>query len=101
MKGNIALFGLALLTILGGLWPGDMVVDRTYKLSVVGDAPVYAQPPQQYPESNPKVATLTAGQPVKVTRMAYGKDFQTFHIEAEAGISGWVVAGEGIKVTVP
>jgi hypothetical protein len=82
----------------GALWGVDVIADRSYRLAVVAPAALYSLPPHEYPQSNPVVATLQPGQPIRVLRLRYGKDFQTFRIETPDGPTGWVVGGEGIKV---
>jgi hypothetical protein len=84
--------------LMGGLWGGDILSDRAYRLEVVGAAPLYSLPPYEYPKLNPVVATLKPGQPVRVLRLRYGKDFQAFRVETEDGFVGWVIGGEGVKV---
>ncbi len=98
MKNSFVAFVLMMAILLGVLWGGDKLMDRTISIIVVADAPVYSLPPQDYPANNPQLATLKPGQSVVVTRMGYGKDFQAFHIESSGGISGWVVGGQGVQV---
>lgn len=87
-----------LVSLAGLLWVGDIITDRSYKVAVVKAAPLYSLPPYEYPKANPLIATLQAGQPIRVLRMRYGKDFQAFRVETESGIEGWVIGGEGVQV---
>jgi hypothetical protein len=98
MKHSFSAFVLMIAILLGVLWGGDLLMDRTISIDVVAEAPVYSLPPQDYPANNPQVATLKPGQSVVVTRMGYGKDFQAFHIESAEGVSGWVVGGKGVQI---
>jgi hypothetical protein len=86
------------VALIGGLWGADILSDRSYKLAVVRPAPLYSLPPHEYPRQNPTLATLTPGQHIRVLRLRYGKDFQSFRVETEGGVVGWVIAGEGIEV---
>lgn len=55
--------------------------------------------PADYPNTNPKpnsvVATLPAGQRVKVMGEGYGKDFKYYKVALPAGRSGYVIYGDG------
>ncbi len=79
-------------------WGADVLSDRRYQLAVVEPTPLLSQSPLEYLPSNPSLTTLQPGQPVKVLRMRYGKDFQTFKIETPSGTVGWVIGGQGIRV---
>ena len=87
---------VAVLALAG--WGADVASDRRYQLAVVEATPLLSHSPLEYLSSNPPLATLQPGQPVKVLRMRYGKDFQTFKIETTSGTVGWVIGGRGIRV---
>ena len=94
--------GMGLLAVLllavGILWARDVAIDRSYKLAVTGPTPLYSSSPIERSSSNPVVAVLQPGEPVRVLRMRYGKDFQTFQVETKNGPTGWLVYGNSIKV---
>lgn len=91
---------VGLFVLVGAvLWGGDILADRSITLAVVAPAPLYSLSPIDYEKSNPILSMVPPGQHLKVMRMRYGKDFQTFHVETETGALGWVIGGEGIKVT--
>jgi hypothetical protein len=98
MSKRIAVAFSAIIALLGAVWGGDILSDRSYQLAIVGPAPLYSLPPHQYPASNPVAATLRPGQSIRVLRLRYGKDFQAFRVETADGRDGWVIGGEGIKV---
>ena len=79
-------------------WGADIAADRRYQLAVVEPTLLLSVSPLEHTEANPPLATLQPGQPVKVLRMRYGKDFQTFKIETTSGTIGWVIGGQGIHV---
>lgn len=79
-------------------WGADVAADRRYQLAVVEPTPLLSMSPLEYTETNPPLVTLQPGQPVKVLRMRYGKDFQTFKIETTSGTIGWVIEGQGVRV---
>jgi hypothetical protein len=92
-------FALAVITIIVGLgWFCDVIADRAYKVEIVLPAPLLSISPVDYPKVNPVLLTLKPGSPVKVLRMRYGKDFQTFRVETSEGIVGWIIGGEEVKV---
>jgi len=69
---------------------------------LVADAPVtvHENPyPAGYPSTNPMpnniVATLPAGERVKVKSEGYGKDFKYYKVALPAGGSGYVIFGDG------
>jgi hypothetical protein len=95
-RSAILFVGMAVL--LGAVWGADVISDRTYRLAVIGPTPLYAFPPHEYPDTNPVVATLNPGQPIRVLRLRYGKDFQAFRVETSDGRVGWVIGGEGINI---
>jgi hypothetical protein len=90
-------FVLLLGVVAAVLLIADKLIDRTATISVVADAPLYSLPPQDYPANNPCIAILKRGEPVKVLRVAHGKDFQTFRVETQSGQIGWVILGQGIQ----
>jgi hypothetical protein len=88
--------------VLGlGLWGGDILIDRAYRLVVIEPVPLYSLPPHEYPKSNPTIGTLKPQQAVRVLRLRYGKDFQTFQIETKEGVVGWIITGKELKVISP
>lgn len=76
----------------------DVLMDRRYVAVIESAASLYALPPHEYPESNPVIATLPLGHPIRVLRVRYGKDFEALQVEATPGQIGWVISGEGVKV---
>lgn len=93
---------IAFTSLLGlALWIGDIALDRRYQLAIVEPTPLLSITPIDYPTFNPVLTTLQPEQPVKVLRMRYGKDFQTFKIEVHLGITGWVIVNQGIRVISP
>ena len=76
----------------------DVAADRRYQLAVVEPTPLLSVSPLKRSAPNPSLATLQPGQPIKVLRMRYGKDFQTFKIETTSGTIGWVIGGKGVRV---
>ncbi|HEY9193697.1 MAG TPA: SH3 domain-containing protein [Methyloversatilis sp.] len=99
MRRRIACFVLAMLALVAGaLWIGDLAGDQKYTVAVVSPAPLYALPPTDYPNSNPVVKTLSAGVPLRVLRVRYGKDFEALKVETPNGEVGWVSGGEGVTV---
>jgi hypothetical protein len=99
MKRSPVIACVVAAIVIAALWGGDVLSDRSIKLSVVSAAPLYSIPPTDYPNKNPILLTLSPGQHIKVLRMRYGKDFQTFRVEADNGASGWVIYGEGVQQT--
>jgi len=95
---QLAIFVAIIIGILGALWGGDVLMDRSMSVVVVGEAPLYALPPQDYPASNPQIGTLKRGDTAKVTRSGYGKDFQAVRVETSSGQTGWVVLGNGVRL---
>jgi len=93
----VGIFVAILVCVIATIWGGDVLVDRSMSIAIVSDAPLYALPPQDYPANNPKVGTLRRGDPVKVTRSGYGKDFQAFRVETPSGQTGWVILGNGVE----
>jgi hypothetical protein len=93
MFKRTAIVLLAVAAIGGALWGADVIADRSYQLAVVAPASLYSLPPHEYPKSNPTVATLQPGQPIRVLRLRYGKDFQAFRVETSMVRLGglWVV----------
>ena len=89
-------FVLLLSALIVALWLGDILMDRSASISVVADAPLYSLPPQDYPANNPLVATLKRGEPLKVKRIAYGKEFEAIRVETGSGQMGWVILGRGV-----
>lgn len=90
-------FGM-LLAVFGICWWAGVSVDRRYVLAVVSPEPVYSLPPHTYPESNPIVETLTPGQPLRVLRVRYGKDFEAVQVQTPTGQVGWIISGGGVRV---
>lgn len=84
--------------LISCVWGGDILSDRAYRLEIVGAAPLYSLSPYEYPKFNPVVTTLKPGQPVRVLRLRYGKDFQAFRVETKDGFIDWVIGSEGVKV---
>jgi hypothetical protein len=80
------------------LWARDIANDRSYKLAVTNPTPLYSISPIDLPATNPVVVVIQPGEPVRVLRMRYGKDFQTFRVETKSGQTGWLVYGNGILV---
>jgi len=97
MRNTVGAFVLMIVAVLGVVWAGDILMDRSVSITVVAETPMYALPPQGYPASNPQVATLRPGEAVKVTRTGHGKDFEAFRVESSSGVSGWVVGGRGVR----
>jgi hypothetical protein len=98
MGKYILRIALVLMALFAIVWAGDVYYDRTYKLAVESVAPLYSLPPHEYPTANSVMANLIPGEEVRVLRLRYGKDFQAFQVETKAGLIGWVIGGEGIKV---
>jgi hypothetical protein len=86
------------LLLVFAFWSYDIICGRRYQLTVDKPTPVLSVSPTEYPTSNPPVTMLQPGQSIKVLRMRYGKDFQTFKIETPSGDICWVVGGEGVRV---
>ena len=84
--------------VIAALWGSDILSDRAYRIVIVEPAPLYSIPPHEYPKTNPVVATLAPGTSVQVLRLRYGKDFQAFRVETDAGLVGWVIGGRSVKV---
>jgi hypothetical protein len=81
------------------IWGIDVARDRSTKLIVVSDSPVYAAPPFNYPRGNaPVVGVVRAGQSIQVVRTRGSKDDVAYKIEAPGGIEGWITLGEGVKL---
>jgi hypothetical protein len=92
-------FALLFIAFLGAvIWGSDVLEARRYRVDVIGAAPLYSLPPQEYPSANPLVSTLRPGEHLQVLRVRYGKDFEALKVETEDGHVGWVIGGEGIKV---
>ena len=98
MLRRVALAFSLLLAVCGIGWWADVSADRNYILAVVVSEPVYSLPPHTYPTSNPIVETLTPGQPLRVLRVRYGKDFEAIEVQTPSGQVGWVLSGGGIRV---
>jgi hypothetical protein len=96
-RTKLLVFGVFVL-VNAAVWGRDILADQSIKLAVVSPAPLYSLPPIDAPTENAIVLTVSPGQSLKVLRMRYGKDFQTFKVETETGSVGWVVCGEGIQV---
>ena len=84
--------------VLAAMWGADVRADREYKVAVVASAPLYLLAPHEYPPANPVIQTISPGQPLRVLRVRYGKDFVAFKVEAAGGPVGWVVGGQGVEV---
>jgi hypothetical protein len=87
--------------LLGGplvLYLLDVASDRRYVVVVQKDTPLLTLPPHEYPNPNPAGAEVKSGQPVRVLRVRYGKDFESLKVETESGEVGWVVNGLGVEV---
>jgi hypothetical protein len=98
MRHGIGAFAVIILAVLGALWIGDHLIDRTIRLSIVGETPLYQYPPQDQRGVNPVLSSLRPGETVAVTRMGYGKDFQAFRVESRSGVTGWVIGGPTVLV---
>ena len=81
-----------------GLWLADIAADRRYIVAVEEPEALYELPPHEYPSANPVVGRLAKGQPLRVLRVRYGKDFEALHVELPSGQRGWVVGGRGVRV---
>ena len=92
------IFVAVVSAVVAAVWGVDIAADRRYQLAVVEPTPLLSVSPLEYPASNLPLATLQPGQQVKVLRMRYGKDFQTFKIETTSGTTGWVIGGQGVRV---
>jgi hypothetical protein len=93
--------GVSSLVLGLGLWGGDILIDRAYRLVVIEPVPLYSLPPHEYPKRNPTIGTLKPEQAIRVLRLRYAKDSQTFQIETKDGVVGWVVSGKELKVIPP
>lgn len=85
----------SLVAMLGTLW-------ACHSSTLVADGPVTVLEnpyPSGYPSTNPMpnsiVATLPAGERVKVKSVGYGKDFKYYKVALPAGRSGYVIFGDG------
>lgn len=83
---------------VAGLWAADVVAARRWVLAVVGPEPLLSLPPHEYPKANPPIRMLSPGEPLRVLRVRYGKDFESIEVEAGHGQVGWVLVGSGVQV---
>ena len=98
MPKRLAISVAVVAAAVAGLWAADVAVDRRYVVAVVGPEPLLALPPHEYPEVNPALRTLSPGEPIRVLRVRYGKDFEAMKVETGTGQVGWVLGGGGVQV---
>ncbi len=86
--------GVAALLAIAFL--ADVHADRELLLVVTADTAVlrdFPTRPNSDTASNVVIATIHAGQPSRVLRVRYGKDFQAVKVRLPDGLTGWVITG--------
>jgi hypothetical protein len=89
----------AALLLVALFWAGDIYGDHQYKVEVVESASLYSLAPTDYPATNPVLLNLSVGNHLQVVRVRYGKDFEALKVVTDDGKIGWVIGGDGVKVT--
>ena len=97
-RHSFVVAGLLGIAGAGAMFAADVASDRRYVVAVTSPAPLLQHPPHEYPNSNPAMATLQAGEKLRVLRVRYGKDFEALLVERSSGESGWVLSGSGVEV---
>jgi hypothetical protein len=82
----------------GGMAFGEakLIVGMSSKLSRV--LRFWPKRRKDYPSGTRVMGYLEPHQTIRVLQMGYGKDFQAFRVITSDGTTGWVVAGDAVKV---
>jgi hypothetical protein len=92
MKAPIIAVVVAVIGMLFACHSAVLVADGP--LNVMKE-PYPAGYPSTHPMPNSVIATLHLGQRLKVKSEGYGKDFKYYKVVLPAGVSGYVIHGEG------
>jgi hypothetical protein len=87
---NVALFSVS-VSLLFLLWQSDISSDKEYQLEVLEPVSLLKEPPQSNPATNDEIGQIHPHEPVKVMRMAYGKDFRAWKVLSSNNQSGWII----------
>jgi hypothetical protein len=83
---------LATTSVVGSwLWIQDVISDRRTSIEIVRRVPLFADLPDSPRPVSAQQGTLEPGQPVRVLRIRYGKDYRAIRVETSRGQTGWLL----------
>lgn len=82
-------FLFIIVSFAAGLYFYDLYSDRTTKIKIIREIEVYSEP--EAISGTPMIGSLKSGDPVKVLRIEYGKQFRNIKVQKEDGFSGWII----------